>query len=76
MLLDVSLRVRQAQAEPGGGVGPIAPAEGLEEAAALPETFFTVWSNVFDRARLEPGESFLVHGGSSGIGITAIQMAG
>ena len=44
------------------------------EAASLPETFFTVWSNVFDRARLAPGESFLVHGGSSGIGVTAIQM--
>jgi putative PIG3 family NAD(P)H quinone oxidoreductase len=45
------------------------------EAAALPETVFTVWSNVFDRARLQPGEAFLVHGGSSGIGTTAIQMA-
>ena len=45
------------------------------EAASLPETFFTVWSNVFDRARLAPGESLLVQGGSSGIGVTAIQMA-
>ncbi|MCZ6447451.1 MAG: NAD(P)H-quinone oxidoreductase [Alphaproteobacteria bacterium] len=45
------------------------------EAAALPETFFTVWSNVFDRAGLEAGENFLVHGGTSGIGTTAIQMA-
>lgn len=45
------------------------------EAAALPETFFTVWSNVFDRARLSKGEAFLVHGGSSGIGTTAIQLA-
>ncbi|MBB3065301.1 NAD(P)H-quinone oxidoreductase [Limibacillus halophilus] len=44
-------------------------------AAALPETFFTVWSNVFDRAGLQPGESLLVHGGSSGIGTTAIQLA-
>jgi NADPH2:quinone reductase len=44
------------------------------EAASLPETFFTVWSNVFDRARLAPGETFLVQGGSSGIGVTAIQM--
>ena len=44
------------------------------EAASLPETFFTVWSNVFDRAGLKPGESFLVQGGSSGIGVTAIQM--
>ena len=45
------------------------------EAAALPETFFTVWTNVFDRARLSEGESLLVHGGSSGIGTTAIQLA-
>ena len=45
------------------------------EAASLPETFFTVWSNVFDRGRLQPGETLLVHGGSSGIGVTAIQMA-
>jgi len=45
------------------------------EAASLPETFFTVWSNVFDRAHLAPGESLLVQGGSSGIGVTAIQMA-
>jgi NADPH2:quinone reductase len=44
-------------------------------AAAIPETFFTVWTNVFDRGRLLPGESFLVHGGSSGIGTTAIQLA-
>jgi NADPH2:quinone reductase len=44
------------------------------EAASLPETFFTVWSNVFDRAGLKPGESFLVQGGSSGIGVAAIQM--
>ncbi|MGQ0697002.1 MAG: NAD(P)H-quinone oxidoreductase [Panacagrimonas sp.] len=45
------------------------------EAASLPETFFTVWSNVFDRARLAPGETLLVQGGTSGIGVTAIQMA-
>ena len=45
------------------------------EAASLPETFFTVWSNVFDRARLQPGETLLIQGGSSGIGVTAIQMA-
>jgi NADPH2:quinone reductase len=44
-------------------------------AAALPETFFTVWQNVFERGRLQAGESFLVHGGSSGIGTTAIQLA-
>ena len=45
------------------------------EAAGLPETYFTVWSNVFDRARLQPGESLLVQGGSSGIGVAAIQLA-
>jgi NADPH2:quinone reductase len=45
------------------------------EAASLPETFFTVWSNVYDRGRLAPGESLLVQGGTSGIGVTAIQMA-
>ena len=45
------------------------------EAAALPETFFTVWSNVFDRGALQPGETLLVQGGSSGIGVTAIQLA-
>ena len=44
------------------------------EAASLPETCFTVWSNVFDRAKLQPGETVLVHGGSSGIGVTAIQL--
>ena len=51
--------------------------EGLSfvQAAALPETFFTVWSNVFDRAHLLPNETLLVHGGSSGIGTTAIQLA-
>jgi NADPH2:quinone reductase len=45
------------------------------EAASLPETFFTVWSNVFDRARLSTGETLLVQGGTSGIGVTAIQLA-
>ena len=45
------------------------------EAASLPETFFTVWSNVFDRAHVQRGETLLVHGGSSGIGVTAIQLA-
>ena len=45
------------------------------EAASLPETFFTVWSNVFDRARLLPGETLLIQGGTSGIGVTAIQLA-
>lgn len=45
------------------------------EAAGLPETFFTVWSNVFDRGRLQAGETLLIHGGTSGIGVTAIQLA-
>lgn len=54
---------------------PIPDGLCLLEAAALPETFFTVWSNVFDRAQLQAGEAFLVHGGSSGIGTTAIQLA-
>lgn len=51
--------------------------KGLDmiEAAAMPETYFTVWSNVFDRGRLKAGESILIHGGSSGIGTTAIQLA-
>ncbi|WP_315138288.1 NAD(P)H-quinone oxidoreductase [Achromobacter marplatensis] len=47
----------------------------LLSAAAIPENYFTVWTNVFDRARLSAGEKFLVHGGSSGIGLTAIQLA-
>ena len=47
----------------------------LVAAAAIPETFFTVWTNVFERGRLQPGEWILVHGGSSGIGTTAIQLA-
>ena len=47
----------------------------LVEAASLPETVFTVWSNVFDRARLQPGETLLIQGGTSGIGVTAIQLA-
>lgn len=51
--------------------------EGFDDvaAASLPETFFTVWSNVFDRARLQAGETLLIQGGSSGIGVTAIQLA-
>ncbi|WP_345955084.1 NAD(P)H-quinone oxidoreductase [Mucilaginibacter sp. PAMB04168] len=60
---------------PEGQCLPVQPNLTLTEAASLPETFFTVWSNVFDRGRLQPGESLLVHGGSSGIGVTAIQMA-
>ena len=70
----------------GGGYAEycVAPAalclpwpDGMDavQAAALPETFFTVWTNVFDRGRLRDGERFLVHGGSSGIGTTAIQLA-
>ncbi|MGZ8191268.1 MAG: NAD(P)H-quinone oxidoreductase [Methylococcaceae bacterium] len=54
---------------------PVPEGLSLIQAAALPETFFTVWSNVFDRARLLPSETLLVHGGSSGIGTTAIQLA-
>lgn len=54
---------------------PIPAGLSQVEAAALPETFFTVWSNVFDRASLRAGETLLVHGGSSGIGTTAIQLA-
>ena len=54
---------------------PIPEGLSLVEAAALPETFFTVWSNLFDRAHLTAKETLLVHGGSSGIGITAIQLA-
>ncbi|MGD9062353.1 MAG: NAD(P)H-quinone oxidoreductase, partial [Desulfobacterales bacterium] len=62
-------------AVPAGQCLPVPAGLTLQEAAALPETFFTVWANVFDRARLKPGERILVHGGSSGIGIAAIQMA-
>ncbi len=54
---------------------PLPPGLSMAEAAALPETFFTVWSNVFMRGRLAPGEVLLVHGGASGIGTTAIQLA-
>lgn len=54
---------------------PIPDGLSMIEAACLPETFFTVWSNVFDRGRLKAGEIFLVHGGSSGIGTTAIPLA-
>jgi len=71
---------------PGGGYAeyalapaahclPIPVGMGAREAACLPETFFTVWSNVFMRAGLRGGERFLVHGGASGIGTTAIQLA-
>lgn len=54
---------------------PIPDGYSFTQAAGLPETFFTVWSNVFDRGRLLPGETLLVHGGTSGIGTTAIQIA-
>jgi len=47
----------------------------MRDAASLPENYFTVWHNVFERGHLSPGETFLVHGGSSGIGLTAIQLA-
>lgn len=71
---------------PGGGYAeyvatpaahclPVPEGMGLDQAACLPETFFTVWTNVFDRGGLQAGERFLVHGGSSGIGTTAIQLA-
>lgn len=53
---------------------PIPTGLSFVEAASLPETFFTVWSNVFDRGQFQKGENFLVHGGTSGIGVTAIQM--
>jgi putative PIG3 family NAD(P)H quinone oxidoreductase len=53
---------------------PVPKGLSLVEAAALPETFFTVWDNVFERGRLQTGEKLLVHGGSSGIGTTAIQL--
>ena len=54
---------------------PVPASLSLIEAAAVPETFFTVWHNVFERGRLKSGETLLVHGGSSGIGTTAIQLA-
>jgi NADPH:quinone reductase len=71
---------------PGGGYAeyvatpaahclPIPKGMSMKEAACLPETFFTVWSNVFQRGGLKAGERFLIHGGSSGIGTTAIQLA-
>ncbi len=62
-------------AVPQGQCLPVPDNLSFAEAASLPETFFTVWTNVFDRGKLKPGESFLVHGGSSGIGVTAIQLA-
>jgi putative PIG3 family NAD(P)H quinone oxidoreductase len=58
-----------------GSCLPVPARLSLEEAAAIPETFFTVWANVFDDAGLKPGETLLVHGGTSGIGVTAIALA-
>ena len=58
-----------------GQVLPIPGSLSMVEAASLPEAYFTVWSNVFEFGRLQPGESLLVHGGSSGIGVAAIQLA-
>ncbi|MDQ0303947.1 NAD(P)H-quinone oxidoreductase [Ancylobacter polymorphus] len=58
-----------------GSALPVPAGLSMVEAAALPETFFTVWTNVFDLAGLKEGERFLVHGGTSGIGTTAIQLA-
>ncbi len=60
---------------PGPQVLPVPDSLSMIEAGAVPETFFTVWTNVFERGHLQPGETFLVHGGSSGIGTTAIQLA-
>lgn len=62
-------------ATPAGQCLPIPQGFSLEQAAALPETYFTVWTNVFERGRLTSGETLLVHGGASGIGTTAIQLA-
>jgi putative PIG3 family NAD(P)H quinone oxidoreductase len=62
-------------AVPAGQCLPIPDGWSLEEAATLPETVFTVWLNAFQIGRLQPGKHFLVHGGSSGIGSTAIQLA-
>ncbi|HYD76256.1 NAD(P)H-quinone oxidoreductase [Ramlibacter sp.] len=62
-------------AAPAGQCLPVPQGLTAVEAASLPETFFTVWSNVFDRGRLQAGETLLVQGGTSGIGVTAIQLA-
>jgi len=62
-------------AAPASNCLPVPKGLTLAEAAALPEDYFTVWTNVFDRGRLRAGEKFLVHGGAGGIGITAIQLA-
>jgi NADPH:quinone reductase len=62
-------------ATPAGFCLPIPAGTTLREAAGIPENYFTVWYNVFDRVHLAAGESILIHGGSSGIGLTAIQLA-
>ena len=62
-------------AAPAAHCLPVPKGWSLTQAAGLPETCFTVWSNLFDRAQLQAGQTVLIHGGSSGIGITAIQMA-
>ncbi|AAV93556.1 NAD(P)H-quinone oxidoreductase [Ruegeria pomeroyi] len=83
---DVAVGDKVCALLPGGGYAdyvvtpaahclPVPQGMALREAACLPETFFTVWSNVFTRGGLKAGERFLVHGGSSGIGTTAIQLA-
>lgn len=83
---DLSVGDKVCALLPGGGYAeyvatpaahclPIPKGMGMKEAACLPETFYTVWSNVFMRGGLKAGERFLVHGGSSGIGTTAIQLA-
>jgi putative PIG3 family NAD(P)H quinone oxidoreductase len=62
-------------AAPGVQCLPVPAGMEMPAAAAVPETFFTVWTNVFERGRLQPGETLLVHGGTSGIGTTTIQLA-
>jgi len=59
---------------PAGFCLPLPPGLPMREAACVPETYFTVWYNLFERIRFEPGESVLIHGGTSGIGLTAIQL--
>ncbi len=59
---------------PAGQCLPVPAGMAMQDAAGLPETWFTVWSNVMDRGHARPGETMLVHGGTSGIGITAIQL--
>lgn len=85
-VMNVALGDQVCALLPGGGYAefaatpaahclPVPAGLSLKQAACLPETFFTVWSNVFMRGGLRAGERFLVHGGSSGIGTTAIQLA-